>query len=68
MASAEFKTNHLYNDKYRKELAGLLSQVKRSISTEFDKINWSEKAAFTIGYNKAVDDLTKFLLDNTEEM
>jgi hypothetical protein len=37
-------------------------------STNFEENNWSEKTAFTLGYNKAVEDLMKFLLDNPEEL
>ena len=68
VASPEFKTSHQYNDKYRKELAAILSHSLMKYSTKFEENNWSEKAAFTLGYNKAVEDLVKFLLDNNEEV
>jgi hypothetical protein len=63
-----FRTNHLYNDVYRKELAGLLTQATKHYSTKFDEVNWSEKTAFALGYNKAVNDLISFLLDKIEDI
>lgn len=68
VGSEEFKTSHQYNDKYRHELAAILSQSTIKYSTKFDEVNWSAKTAYTLGYNRAVEDLVKFLLDNQEEL
>jgi hypothetical protein len=68
VASPEFQTSHQYNDKYRQELGAILSHSLIKYSTNFQENNWSEKTAYTLGYNKAVEDLMKFLLDNSEEI
>jgi hypothetical protein len=46
----------------------LLTQATKHYSTKFDEVNWSEKTAFALGYNKAVNDLISFLLDKIEDI